>query len=311
VESLRALLDDILEKVKSLPQGLDPNEAYDFLIATSPLVIIVFAAFAGLIGLTAWKKKRGFLFALVAALFLSFIVFPSGRSVIDRTLKLPLKDRPACLLAAVARGAVWQEENLSLARECRVPEGDKVAATRDRLDDGADGFLTGRLANDRWSALGRFPNPPAGWQARSVDTAGSWAIYIETAAAAYRLETCPSSNDADIPDNARTDKTGELFVQHFSQRADPAGFRQFVTPDTRRILFGGRAHIYKFLTLRGIVRGYLLPAAGAYGDCAVLTGPYRRAGSSYRLIAEPTKAHLDQLRDVAFRTSVVELSNNS
>lgn len=310
MESLRALLDDVLEKVKSL-RGVDPERVSDFLLSTSPLVIIALAAFAGLVGLTAWKKKRGFLFALVAALFLSFLALPSGRAVIDRTLELPLKDRPSCLVAAVARGAVWQEENLRLARECRVPEGEKVIATRDRLDDGADGILTGRLANDRWSALGRLPNPPEDWRARSVDTAGSWAVYFETGAAAYRLDTCPSSNEADIPDSVRADKTGELFVQHFSQRADPAGFRQFVTPDTRRILFGGRAHIYKFLTLRGITRGYLLPAAGAYGDCAVLTGPYRRTGSSYRLLAEPTKAQLDQLRDVAFRVSVVELSNNS
>jgi hypothetical protein len=196
---------------------------------------------------------------------------------------LPLAQRPVCLADAVYHGAVWSHTRLKDAKSCRVKATPHPGFKPDQTDSGADGVLNGSVSSSDWSAHISAPAPTASWQALTHMYIGDQYVYLIGPYRSWRVSACPKLTP--VPEQYLTDKSGEVYPVFFAEHV-PTSALPLLAPTAHKLVYDkGHLHRYRFLSARGKVVGYLMPASGEEGNCVAISGPYVHSGKSFRFSA--------------------------
>lgn len=299
-------LDSLRDYLKRIPHDPDTlHRVYEHLASTPPAFIVLGFITLLFVALAIKRFWRLAIYLAIGGVFLSFLVFASGRAVMRQAWNLPVSQRPACLVDAVYRGAVWSSADLKKAKRCRT-KITRHGRAPDQTDSGSDGVLTGSISNSDWSAQISAPSPTASWQALTRSHIGNLYVYLIGPSRSWRISACPKL--VPVPQQYLNDKTGEIYVDFFAKRA-PSTVYFLLAPSAKRLIYDkGHSHRYRFQSGSGKVIGYLLPVAGEQGNCMTIDGPYLHKGKNFRFSASSTsRSSANELAGLADRLTAAGL----
>lgn len=256
----------------------------------NPILVVVSVAAIYLAVVNLRGYWRHYLAFLTLCYLISFFVFSTGRQVLKTARAQPLGDRPECLLYSTWHAAIWIEGRLERVRQC-APPGARVVpiAPYWDVDGGSDGKLEGFIdgpASDygpvRWQAHVILDAPTKSWKAYTSNLQSRRIVFLRLGEqAALAIDACPDL-EAEFVGHEKLyrqmldDTTGRTFTEtiaeHIDRDALPAMFHGAV--ELRKTV---RPGVYEFANADGVTVGYLLPAAGEQGACALLDGPWVEA----------------------------------
>lgn len=285
----------LIEKLPRTPAAIyhQATHTNPLFVLAVVLVIYVGSVFVG-------RNLRLLIGASAGVVVLSIVVqgvgvsmgWIAGPSVIGAANKLPVSSRPACIGAATLVGGVWHRSRIATVSQCDAPKttgktaskpaGPQPSSPSTGFDDGSDGWLTGTIDGPHWVANVRVKAPNPAWTIRTQkDRGNNRVLYVEDAkgdkGADFQIASCLDDGGA-VPQSVKRDTSGISYTKFLFQRANRQSLSQIVPGagivNMRRSPL--RHGVYELTDSIGQTQAYLVPAAGVFGHCAVVSGPYQR-----------------------------------
>lgn len=307
------VLHKMVVEIKSIPHDAHaPHIYFRWLTGHDPLFIIA-AALIGYVLVSFFRRHWRMLIVLV--IFISFASLLSGKvvgyprgggDILTAANKLPLKDRPVCVFEALGNGVNWFPDLLSKVKICKPPKRKVVIVKQLNVDTGRDGYLDGTLDGPHFVAKVRAAAPNPSWQGvTQIDEQGNRAVYLEHSSLVYEVKACPDDG-GQTPAKITADTSGVSFTNYIYKYADPSAYDALLK-GAASLQKTSKPGIYVLLGASGTKIGYLVPAAGERGQCAVVSGPYIKTGNKFTVVAKPSESQVSLLDLFGQRTLVNKL----